>query len=82
MADKSPKKLDAKKNPSEADEERFSDLEDRIFELDRERPEVYTPEQMAIHTENKEIVARIVQKWRRYKFLSEADQRRLMAALR
>src|SRR5207253_4700178 len=40
-----------------------------------------TPEQMAIHTENKEHVARIVQKWRRYRFLSEADQRRLMAAL-
>src|SRR5262249_42022262 len=28
-----------------------------------------------------EIVARIVQKWRRYRFLSEADQRRLMIAL-
>jgi superfamily II DNA or RNA helicase len=33
------------------------------------------------HTENLEIVARIVQKWRRYRFLSEADQRRLMIAL-
>ena len=33
------------------------------------------------HTENREIVARIVQKWRRYRFLSEADQRRLMTAL-
>jgi superfamily II DNA or RNA helicase len=33
------------------------------------------------HTENMEIVARIVQKWRRYRFLSEADQRRLMIAL-
>ena len=33
------------------------------------------------HTENMEIVARIVQKWRRYQFLSEADQRRLMIAL-
>jgi len=42
------KKLDAKKNPSEADEERYSDLEDRIFELDAKRPDVYTPEQMAI----------------------------------
>jgi len=40
-----------------------------------------TSEQMAIHTENKEIVARIVQKWRRYHFLSEPDQRRLLAAL-
>jgi SNF2 family DNA or RNA helicase len=33
------------------------------------------------HSENREIVARIVQKWRRYRFLSEADQRRLMIAL-
>ena len=37
--------------------------------------------QRKYHTENMEIVARIVQKWRRYKFLSEADQRRLMIAL-
>jgi superfamily II DNA or RNA helicase len=37
--------------------------------------------QMKHHTENMEIVARIVQKWRRYRFLSEADQRRLMIAL-
>jgi SNF2 family DNA or RNA helicase len=40
-----------------------------------------TPLQQQHHDENKEIVARIVQKWRRYKFLSEADQRRLMIAL-
>jgi superfamily II DNA or RNA helicase len=33
------------------------------------------------HSENLEIVARIVQKWRRYRFLSEADQRRLMIAM-
>jgi superfamily II DNA or RNA helicase len=33
------------------------------------------------HAENQEIVARIVQKWRRYRYLSEADQRRLMIAL-
>ncbi len=33
------------------------------------------------HAENQEIVARVVQKWRRYRFLSEADQRRLMIAL-
>jgi superfamily II DNA or RNA helicase len=37
--------------------------------------------QRKFHTENREIVARIVQKWRRYRFLSEADQRRLMIAL-
>ena len=40
-----------------------------------------TPQQRQHHEENREIVARIVQKWRRYKFLSEADQRRLMIAL-
>jgi superfamily II DNA or RNA helicase len=40
-----------------------------------------TPLQMDMHTENKEIVAKLVQKWRRYKFLSEGDQRRLMIAL-
>jgi len=40
-----------------------------------------TPLQQQHHDDNKEIVARIVQKWRRYKFLSEADQRRLMIAL-
>ena len=40
-----------------------------------------TPEQHSHHEENREAVARIVAKWRRYKFLSEADQRRLMIAL-
>ena len=40
-----------------------------------------TPQQMNHHEENREIVARIVAKWRRYRFLSEADQRRLMIAL-
>jgi superfamily II DNA or RNA helicase len=40
-----------------------------------------TAEQRRHHTENLEIVARIVQKWRRYRYLSEADQRRLMIAL-
>ncbi len=40
-----------------------------------------TKEQMAHHAENREIVARIVAKWRRLGFLSEADQRRLMVAL-
>jgi superfamily II DNA or RNA helicase len=39
------------------------------------------PLQAQHHAENQEIVARIVQKWRRYRFLSEADQRRLMIAL-
>ena len=40
-----------------------------------------TPQQMQHHEENREIVARIVHKWRRHHFLSEADQRRLMIAL-
>jgi superfamily II DNA or RNA helicase len=40
-----------------------------------------TPQQMERHEENREIVARIVAKWRRYRFLSDADQRRLMIAL-
>ncbi|HMC65159.1 MAG TPA: DEAD/DEAH box helicase, partial [Gemmataceae bacterium] len=40
-----------------------------------------TPQQMDHHTENKEIVARVVQKWLRCRFLSEADQRQLMIAL-
>jgi superfamily II DNA or RNA helicase len=40
-----------------------------------------TPLQQKLHDENKETVARIVLKWRRYQFLSEADQQRLMMAL-
>ncbi len=40
-----------------------------------------TPLQRDLHNENKEIVSRIVAKWRRFKFLSEADKLRLMAAL-
>jgi len=40
-----------------------------------------TPQQMRHHDENREVVARLVAKWRRYRFLSEADQRRLMIAL-
>jgi superfamily II DNA or RNA helicase len=39
------------------------------------------PLQRKHHTEGLEVVARIVAKWRRYRFLSEADQRRLMMAL-
>ena len=40
-----------------------------------------TPQQVTHHEENRDLVGRIVSKWRRYKFLSEADQRRLMIAL-
>ncbi len=37
--------------------------------------------QRILHDENLEIVARIVQKWRDYRFLSEADRQKLMIAL-
>ena len=40
-----------------------------------------TEPQAQIHEENREIVAQIVNKWRRYKFLSDADQLRLTCAL-
>ncbi|MHB1035565.1 MAG: DEAD/DEAH box helicase [Pirellulales bacterium] len=40
-----------------------------------------TPLQWKHHQENCEIVAKVVAKWRRYGFLSESDQRRLMIAL-
>ena len=40
-----------------------------------------TGEQREIHDENYEIVTRLVAKWRRYRFLSEADQRRMQIAL-
>jgi hypothetical protein len=40
-----------------------------------------TVPQAEIHEENREIVAKIVAKWRRYKFLSDADQLRLTCAL-
>jgi len=40
-----------------------------------------TPEQANIHEEFAEIVARLVAKWRRYRFLSEADNLRLRIAL-
>ncbi len=39
------------------------------------------PEQRQIHEENREIAARLVQKWKRYHFLSDEDQQRLMMAL-
>jgi superfamily II DNA or RNA helicase len=40
-----------------------------------------TPQQRSLHEENREIVARIAAKWKKYHFLSDADQRRLMVAL-
>ncbi len=40
-----------------------------------------TEEQWVPHDENKDTVARVVAKWRRYKFLTEADQLRMRIAL-
>jgi len=40
-----------------------------------------TPQQWVPHDENKEAVARIVAKWRRFGFLTESDQLRLRVAL-
>jgi hypothetical protein len=40
-----------------------------------------TQQQMDHHDQNREIVAKIVAKWRRYGYLSEIDQKRLTAAL-
>ncbi len=40
-----------------------------------------TDQQMILHEENREAVARVVHKWRKYRFLSDADQRRLTCAL-
>ena len=40
-----------------------------------------TKEQMAIHDEFKNVVARLVMKWQRMHFLSETDRRRLMLSL-
>lgn len=40
-----------------------------------------TPEQRVHHDENGDIVARIVQRWRKTGYLSDADQKRLQCAL-
>ncbi|MDW6024778.1 DEAD/DEAH box helicase [Mesorhizobium sp. BAC0120] len=40
-----------------------------------------TEMQMLYHQENADVVARIVQRWRKTKFLSDKDQRRLTSAL-
>ena len=42
------KQLEGKKNPSEADDQRAEDITERLYELDYERPEIFTPEQIAI----------------------------------
>jgi SNF2 family DNA or RNA helicase len=56
-------------------------LKDLPERMDKRMFVPMTPEQMKHHEENRELVARIVAKWRRYGFLSEADQRRLMIFL-
>jgi superfamily II DNA or RNA helicase len=40
-----------------------------------------TQEQFAVHDEYREVVARLVAKWRRFRFLCDADQKRLLSAL-
>ncbi|MCH8044362.1 MAG: DEAD/DEAH box helicase [Planctomycetes bacterium] len=40
-----------------------------------------TPQQMDLHEENREAVAKVIAKWRRFGYLAEADQRRLMICL-
>jgi superfamily II DNA or RNA helicase len=40
-----------------------------------------TPEQKLHHEDNRQVVARLVHRWRKLKFLTEADQRRLTCAL-
>lgn len=48
---------------------------DKHFFVDMTNP------QRAMHEENRDIVAQLAAKWRRWRFLSEKDQRRLMIAL-
>src|SRR5262249_5891129 len=40
-----------------------------------------TAKQRDLHDENRELVARLVERWRRLRFLSEVDKQRLMIAL-
>jgi len=56
----------------------LSQLPERV---DHNRFVPMTTEQLRLHEENREIVARIVARWRKTRFLSEADQRRLTCAL-
>ena len=56
-------------------------LQDLPQRMDKHLFVPMTGEQMQHHEENREIVARIVAKWRRYGFLSEVDQLRLTCAL-
>jgi len=49
--------------------------------LDKKFFVTMTKEQLTHHEENRDVVARLVAKWRRYHFLSDTDQRRLQIAL-
>ncbi len=40
-----------------------------------------TPEQMAVHEDNKATVAKLISKWRKTSFLSEKDRKRLLLCL-
>ncbi len=51
---------------------------------ERTRKRLFVPltgEQRVLHEENREQVARLVARWRRFKFLSDPDQKRLTIAL-
>ena len=56
-------------------------LKDLPERLDKNFFVSMTPQQIKHHDENREVVARIVQRWRQTHYLSEADRRRLMIAL-
>lgn len=56
-------------------------LKDLPERLDKRFFVPMTAQQLRHHEENREIVAKIVAKWRRYGYLSEIDQKRLTCAL-
>lgn len=56
-------------------------LKDLPGRLDKHLFLPMTPQQLAYHDEYKDVVARLVSKWRKHRFLSDADQRRMQAAL-
>jgi len=56
-------------------------LDELPARLDKNFFVAMTPQQQGYHEENRETVARIIQRWRRTKFLSDADQRRLTCSL-
>ncbi len=56
-------------------------LDDLPERMDKQFFVPMTQQQIEHHEENRETVARLVAKWRRYGFLSEADQLRMQIAL-